>query len=88
MSLPVYEPNGALRRLLTNCQLLRDSHGEVRTLFSLRHLYSTMALTNDRMSVYTLAKHLGTSVLMIERHYEHMLLLLEARRIAGWDGRK
>jgi integrase len=76
-------------RLLKSIGLHIDPRTErPRTLYSLRHFYATMALTNDRMSVYTLAKHLGTSVLMIERHYEHMLLRQKAGQIAGWDGRK
>ena len=37
-----------------------------------RHYYATMALTYERMSIYTLAKHMGTSVLMIEQHYGHL----------------
>ena len=34
-----------------------------------------MALTHQRMSIYTLAKHMGTSVKMTEGHYGHVLLL-------------
>jgi len=42
-----------------------------------------MALTYDRMSVYTLAQHMHTSVKMIEDHYEHVLLRKKAHEIAG-----
>ena len=49
----------------------------------LRHFYATMALTYDRMSVYTLAQHLSTSVKMIEDHYGHVLLRKKAHEIAG-----
>ena len=48
-------------------------------MYSLRHYYATMALTYNRMTVYTLARHLGTSVAMIEQHYGHV----ELRRLAG-----
>jgi integrase len=76
-------------RLLKSAGLLIDPLTErPRTLYSFRHFYATMALTHDRMSVYTLAKHLGTSVLMIERHYGQLLLRQKAGQIAGWDGRR
>jgi len=42
-------------------------------MYSLRHYYATMALTYNRMTVYTLAGHLGTSVAMIEQHYGNAL---------------
>jgi hypothetical protein len=47
----------------------------------LRHYYATMALTYERMSIF--AKHMGTSVLMIEQHYGHVLLRKKAHQIAG-----
>jgi len=71
-------------RFLTHYEMLQDSNtGKERTLYSLRHFYATMALTFDRMSVYTLAKHMGTSVKMIEDHYGHVLLRKKAHEIAG-----
>jgi len=42
-----------------------------------------MALTYNRMTVYTLARHLGTSVAMIEQHYGHVELRKMAHEIAG-----
>jgi hypothetical protein len=42
-----------------------------------------MALTYERMSIYTLAKQMGTSVKMIEDHYAHVLLRKKAHQIAG-----
>ena len=41
----------------------------VRTLYSLRHFYVTMALKNERMSIAQLALIIGTSVKMIEDYY-------------------
>lgn len=71
-------------RLLERYDLLHDTKlGKERTLYSLRHYYATMALTYERMSIYTLAKHIGTSVLMIEQHYGHVLLRKKAHQIAG-----
>ena len=68
-------------RLLERLNLLHDTrNGKQRTMYSLRHYryYATMALTYNRMTVYNLARHLGTSVAMIEQHYGHV----ELRRIA------
>ena len=71
-------------RLLASLDLLYDTrNGKQRTLYSLRHYYATMALTYNRMTVYQLAKHLGTSVAMIEQHYGHVELRRLAHEIAG-----
>jgi integrase len=71
-------------RFLEGAELLIDkSTGKHRTLYSLRHLYAVFALTYNRMSVYTLAKHMGTSVAMIEQHYGQVLLRDNAAQIAG-----
>jgi len=70
-------------RYLERVELLLDkSTGKPRTLYSLRHMYATFALTYDRMSVYTLARHMGTSVSMIEAHYGQLLLRDKAAEIA------
>jgi integrase len=71
-------------RLLERLNLLHDTrNGKPRTMYSLRHYYATMALTYNRMTVYTLAKHLGASVAMIEQHYGHVELRRTAHEIAG-----
>jgi integrase len=71
-------------RYLERIELLLDkSTGKPRTLYSLRHMYATFALTYDRMSVYTLSEHMGTSVKMIEDHYGQLLLRDKAHEIAG-----
>jgi hypothetical protein len=46
-------------------------------------MYATFALTYNRMSIYTLAEHMGTSVKMIEDHYGQLLLKDKAAEIAG-----
>ena len=71
-------------RLLERLDLLYETrNGKQRTMYSLRHYYATMALTYNRMTVYTLARHLGTSVAMIEQHYGHVELRRMAHEIAG-----
>ncbi len=71
-------------RLLEKLDLLHDTrNGKQRTMYSLRHYYATMALQLNRLTVYKLAKHLGTSVAMIEQHYGHVELRKMAHEIAG-----
>lgn len=43
----------------------------------------TIALTYASMTIYTLSKHMGTSVKMIEQHYGHVQLRKKAHAIAG-----
>jgi integrase len=76
-------------RLLTKAEILLDKEtNKPRTLYSLRHMYATFAITYNRMSVYTLAEHMGTSVKMIEDHYGQLLMRDKAAEVAGdkeWD---
>ena len=75
---------GTFRVLMRDSGL--DAHKDVkhkRTLYSLRHTYAHFALMKDRMSVYTLAEQMGTSVKMIEQHYGHITPALKAQEIAG-----
>lgn len=46
--------------------------GQDRTLYSLRHTYATFAMVNDGMDIHLLARQMGTSVGMIEKHYSHL----------------
>lgn len=53
--------------------LLKDRlTGKPRTFYSLRHTYATFALVYDKVNIHTLAKQMGTSVPMIEKHYSHL----------------
>jgi integrase len=72
------------KRLLDGLGLLVDPRtGKERTLYSLRHMYATHVLTKRRMSIEELAEHMSTSVTMIQKHYNHILLRKAAGRIAG-----
>lgn len=74
-------------RLLVKADLLKDPRsGKERTLYSLRHTYATLMLTLNRLNIYTLAEHMGTSVKMIEDHYGHVQLRKKAHEIAGSGG--
>ena len=67
-----YQPNridGTFKRLLRDCELEIGETGQRRTLYSLRHTYATQELLKNSIGIHTLAKQIGTSVPMIERHY-------------------
>jgi integrase len=60
------------RKALEECGLLEDDIGRQRSLYCLRHSYATNQLIYQKVSIYTLAEQMGTSVQMIERHYGHL----------------
>ena len=63
--------------------LLKDSTtNQNRTLYSLRHTYATLELTENRTDLHTLAKQMGTSVGMIEKHYSKLTATMAADRLA------
>ncbi len=65
------------RNLMVRSHLLMDTSGQRRTLYSLRHTYATQALAKG-IDIHTLAKQMGTSVGMIERHYSKLTPMLKA----------
>jgi integrase len=73
--------SGVFERLMRDSGLLLDSAGKTRTLYSLRHTYATFALA-DGVPIHTLARQMGTSVGMIERHYSKLTPMLNAERLA------
>ena len=76
-----YELSGVFERLMRDSGLLQDSAGKTRTLYSLRHTYATFALA-DGVPIHTLARQMGTSVGMIERHYSKLTPMLSADQLA------
>jgi integrase len=63
--------------------LLKDATtGQNRTLYSLRHTYATLELIENRTDLHTLAKQMGTSVGMIEKHYSKLTATMAADRLA------
>ncbi len=59
-----------------------DRDGKARSLYSLRHYYATQRIL-EGVSFGQLANQMGTSVLMIERHYSHLKPLMIAEQLAG-----
>ncbi len=58
--------------MLKYCGIELEKDGLNRTIYSLRHFYGTQRLKGN-ISPYILAKQMGTSVEMIEKHYSHVL---------------
>lgn len=79
-----YQPvslNGCFKHLLQAAGLLKDISGKNRTLYSLRHTYATFAL-RDGISIHTLARQMGTSVLMLEKHYSKLTPMMNAAELS------
>lgn len=62
--------------------------GKKRVLYSLRHTYATLALTYDKTAIHTLAKQMGTSVGMIEKHYSHLDAVKAVHQLRGKESRQ
>ena len=85
------KPLGTMRRgfdnLLKDLNLTHDSLGRKRTLYSLRHTYATFRLSEE-VSPYLLAKQMGTSVEMLEKHYGQVVNRLVATQITKTRSRQ
>ena len=74
---------------LVEHNLLYDPKTEQnRVFYSFRHTYATLALTHDKVPIHTLAKQMGTSVLMIERHYSHLKVIEATEQLRGQETRR
>jgi integrase len=59
-----------------------------RVLYSLRHTYATFALTYDKTNPHTLARQMGTSIGMLEKHYSHLKVQLAIDQLRGEESRQ
>ncbi len=73
--------------LLNEYDLLHDSKGDKRTIYSLRHTYATYRI-NEGVSITDLSNNMGTSVKMIEQHYYHALNARRAEEITKMKNTK
>jgi len=73
---------------LSSIGLLYTTGGKKRQLYSLRHTYATIMLIHDAVSPHTLAKQMGTSVAMIERHYSHLDAVKAVNQLRGEESRQ
>ena len=74
--------DSVFERLMVESGLFKDATGKNRTLYSLRHTYATFRLA-EGIDIHTLARQMGTSVGMIERHYSKLTPMMSAERLAG-----
>ena len=71
------------RQFLESAELLHcPVTDKTRSLYSLRHYYATQRLL-DGIPIHDLAQQMGTSVLMISKHYSHLTPLMKAKQFAG-----
>jgi integrase len=80
-----YQPpsmNGTFRRLMRDTGLLKNTEGQTRTLYSLRHTYATLELLNNKTDIHTLSKQMGNSAAMIEKHYSKLTATMAADKLA------
>lgn len=77
-----YEFTHVFRRLMAELKLAKDAAGGTRSLYSLRHTYATQELLAGT-DIHTLARQMGTSVVMLERHYSKLTATLAADRLAS-----
>jgi integrase len=83
-------PNGSrpaslerpFKLVLEHAGLERDETGAPRSLYSLRHTYATFRILYGNIDWPTLAKNMGTSLLMLEKHYSHLEPLRAPQRLA------
>ena len=73
--------DSVFERLMVESGLFKDATGKNRTLYSLRHTYATFALA-EGIDIHTLARQMGTSTLMIERHYSKLTPMMAAAKLA------
>lgn len=76
-----YQLEGVFRRVMRDSGLALDAAGRNRTLYSLRHTYATFALAAG-VDIHTLARQMGTSIAMLERHYSKITPMLSAEKLA------
>ncbi len=77
------------KTFLREHELLIDPKSEEeRCFYSLRHTYATLALIHDKVPIHTLAKQMGTSVGMIEKHYSHLKVIQAKEQLRGSEREK
>ncbi len=67
---PIQSFKKSFATFLRTIDLTKDTFGQTRTIYSLRHTYATSRLEAG-VNHYVLAQNMGTSVAMLERFYGH-----------------
>ena len=87
---PVGSFKKSFQSLLEAADVETDSHGDKRTIYSLRHTYATFRL-QEGVHQFILARNMGTSTAMLEKHYGHTSNVASAAeltkggRFKGWN---
>jgi integrase len=74
--------DGAFKRLMKDSGLGLSLDGQMRTLYSLRHTYATLELLENKTDIHTLARQMGNSAAMIEKHYSKLTPTMAAEHLA------
>ena len=75
---------GAFKRVLEEYDLLKDTEGNQRSLYSLRHTYATFQLLRREVpDLHLISKNMGTSIKMLEDHYSHLEVFHKTEILAG-----
>jgi integrase len=61
--------------------LEKNGEGQTRTLYSLRHTYATLDQLEHGTDIHTLAKQMGNSAGMIEKHYSKLTATMATERL-------
>jgi integrase len=62
--------------------LLKNTEGQNRTLYSLRHTYATLTMLQGTVDIHILSRQMGNSAAMIERHYSKLTATMAADKLA------
>lgn len=76
--------DGTFKKFLIEAGMLLGDEGKARSLYSWRHYYATAELTRaNPINIALLAKQMGTSIAMIERHYSHLDVVKNGDALSG-----
>ena len=78
---PIKEFKHSFASLLKFAEVPVERDGKARTIYSLRHLYATRQLSKET-SPFLLARNMGTSVEMLEKHYGQVVTASLAAEIS------
>jgi len=77
---PITSFKKSFTALLKSAKVETDSHGNKRTIYSLRHTYATFRL-QEGVHQFILARNMGTSTAMLEKHYGHTSNVVSAAEL-------
>ena len=82
---PIHSFKKSFGALLKSAKVEVDTHGQRRTIYSLRHTYATFRLM-EGVHQFVLARNMGTSVAMLESFYGHTSNIAAAKELTKNSG--